>query len=82
MINTNVLLLQFSGVSPLINRPGRVAKSSTTTTDHMLTNTIKDSEAQSSIIKTDMRDNFPVFALTKTSLVQPNMKESLYKSRY
>ena len=81
MINTNVLLLQFSGVSPLINRPGRVAKPSTTT-DHVLTNTIKDSEVQSSIIKTDIRNNFAIFALTKTSLAQPNMKESLYKSRY
>ena len=44
----------------VINRPTRVAKSSATVTDHILTNTIIDSHIQSGIIKTDISDNFAV----------------------
>ena len=62
-------------VSSLINRPARVTKSSSTIIDHVLTNTIIDSEVQSGIIKTDISDQFAGFALMKTSLVQPNIKK-------
>ena len=45
----------------------------------MLTNTIIDSEVQSSIIKTDISDHFAVFALMRTSLVQTNLKKTFIK---
>ena len=45
----------------------------------MLTNTIIDSEVQSGIIKTDISDHFAVFALMRTSLVQPNLKKTFIK---
>ena len=45
----------------------------------MLTNTIIDSEVQSGIIKTDISDHFAVFALMKTSLIQPNIKKTFRK---
>ena len=45
----------------------------------MLTNTIIDSEVQSGIIKTDISDHFAVFALTRTSLVQPYIKKTFIK---
>ena len=45
----------------------------------MLTNTIIDSEVQSGIIKTDISDHFAVFALMRTSLVQPNIKKTFIK---
>ena len=82
-INTNVrdffnLIFQ-NGIFPLINRPTRVTKSSATIIDHVLTNTIIDSEVQSGIIKTDISDHFAVFALMKTSLVQPNNKKTIIK---
>ena len=82
-INTNVrdffnLIFQ-NGIFPLINRPTRVTKSSATIIDHVLTNTIIDSEVQSGIIKTDISDHFAVFALMRTSLVQPNLKKTFIK---
>ena len=45
----------------------------------MLANTIIDSEVQRGIIKTDKSDNFAVFALMKTSLVQSNIKKNFTK---
>ena len=82
-INTNVrdffnLIFQ-NGIFSLINRPTRVTKSSATIIDHVLTNTIIDSEVQSGIIKTDISDHFAVFALMRTSLVQPNLKKTFIK---
>ena len=70
-INTNIrdffnLVFQ-DGVFPLLNKPTRVTKSSTTIIDHVLTNTIIDSEVRSGIIKTNISDHFAVFALMKTS---------------
>ena len=78
-INTNVrdlfnLIFQ-NGIFPLINRATRVTKSSAAIIDHVLTNTIIDSEIQSGIIKTDISDHFAVFAFMKTNLVQPNIKK-------
>ena len=82
-INTNVrdffnLIFQ-NGTFLLINRPTRVTKSSATIIDHVLTNTIIDSGVQSGIIETDISDHFTVFALTRTSLVQPNLKKAFIK---
>ena len=45
----------------------------------MLTNTIKDSEVQSGIIKIDISDHFAVFALMETSLVGSNIKRTFVK---
>ena len=83
LINTNVrdffnLIFQNS-IFPLINRPPRVTKSSPAIIDHVLTNTIIDSEVQRGIIKTDISDHFAVFALMRTSLVQPNLKKTFIK---
>ena len=83
LINTNVCnffnLIFQNGIFLLINRPTRATKSSATIIDHVLTNTIIDSEVQSGIIKTDISDHFAVFALMRTSLVQPNIKETFIK---
>ena len=68
-----------NGVFPLVNRPTRVTKLSATIIDHVLTNTMKDSEVQSGIAKTDKSDHFPVFTLMKSSLVLPNIKETFMK---
>ena len=73
-INTNVRYffnwVFQNGVLPLINRSTRVTKSSATITDHVLTNTIIDSEVLSGIIKTEKNYHFAVFVLMKTGLVQ------------
>ena len=82
-INTNVreffYLIFQNGIFPLINRATRVTKSSATIIDHVLTNTMIDSEVQSGITKTDISDHFAVFALMRTSLVQPNIKKTFIK---
>ena len=79
LINTNVCdffnLIFQNGIFPLINRPTRITKSSATIIDHVLTNTIIESEVKSGIIKTNISDHFAVFALTRTSLVEPNIKK-------
>ena len=75
-INTtvcNFFLVFQNGFFSLINRPIGITKSSATIIDHMLTNTIIDSEGQSCIIKTDISDHFAVFALMKTSLILSNI---------
>ena len=77
-INTNVrdffnLIFQ-NGIFPLINRPTRVTKSSATIIDHVLTNTIIDSEVQSGIIKTDISDHFAVW--------YNQILKKLHKTRY
>ena len=81
-INTTVcnFFLAFqNGFFSLINRPTGITKSSATIIDHMLTNTIIDSEGQSCIIKTDISDHFAVFALMKTSLILSNIKKTFIK---
>ena len=47
--------------------------------DHVLTNTIIDSEVQSGIIKTNLSDHVAVFALMKTSLVNQILKKTFIK---
>ena len=68
-----------NGIFSVINRPTRVTKSSTTIIDHILTNTLIDSQIQSSIIKTDISDHFAVFSLLKTNLELKILKRSLLK---
>ena len=83
LLNTNVRdffnLIFHNGIFPLINRPPRVTKSSATIIDHVLPNTIIDSEAESGMIKIDISDHFAAFALIKTSLVQPNILKTFIK---
>ena len=85
-INTNVrdffnYVFQ-NDVFPLLNRPTGITRSSATIIDHVLTNTIIDSEVQNGIIKTNISDHFTLFALMKTSLVQSSIKKNLHKTRY
>ena len=65
-----------NGIFHVINRPTRV---SATIIDHILTNTLIDSDIQSGIIKTDISDHFAVFSLLKTNLEQTNIKKTIIK---
>ena len=65
-----------NGIFHVINRPTRV---SATIIDHILTNTLIDSDIQSGIIKTDISDHFAVFSLLKTNLELTNIKKTIIK---
>ena len=56
-----------NNVFTLINRPTRITISSAIIIDHVLANTIRNS---------DTSDQFAVFALMKTSLIQLNIKKN------
>ena len=55
-----------NGFLPLIQRPTRVTKTTTITTDHIITEKILENKMQSGIIKTDMSDHFPIFTILRT----------------
>ena len=64
--NTNKVVKNFfnlvfqNGFLPLIQRPTRVTRTSATTIDHILTNTVLENKIQPGIIKTDISDYFPM----------------------
>ena len=64
---------------PVIDRPSRVTKLSATVIDHILTNTIIDSNIQSGIIKTDVSGHFVIYSLIKTNLERTNIKKTIIK---
>ena len=64
-----------NGVFPVINRPARIKKTSETTTDHILTNTILELEFHSGIIKNDISDHFGIFCVLKTDLERKSNNE-------
>ena len=58
----NLTLQNFS--IPLINKPTRVTKASTTLIDHILTNDFLETASSMGIVKSDISDHFPIFLLT------------------
>jgi hypothetical protein len=70
-----------AGALPLINRPTRISKSSTTLIDNILTTDIYNNELQKGIIKTDISDHFPIF-LTINTVSSTNVKtKNIIKKR-
>ena len=67
---------------PLINRPTRVARKSSTCIDHILTNSFIDSEIEAGIFKNDMSDHFPVFCNVKTNVSTNSDKTIIYKRTF
>ena len=55
------------GAVPLINRPTRVTKSTTTLIDNILTNSYFESSLTKPIIKTAVSDHFPIFVVFNTN---------------
>ena len=52
-----------SGFLPLIQRAIRVTRTTATATDHIITNAILESTMHSVIIKANISDHFPIFAI-------------------
>ena len=52
-----------SGFLPLIQRATRVARATTTAIDHIITDAILESTMNSGIVKGNISDHFPIFAI-------------------
>ena len=64
------------GAIPVINRPTRIAKTSATLIDNIITNDITNNSLKKGIIKNDMSDHFPIFfSITLSKKINP--KESI-----
>ena len=68
-----------NGIFPIINRPTRVTKTSETVIDHILTNTILNSDVESGIIKCDISDHFAIFSTFKCTLEKHDSKQFITK---
>ena len=56
-----------SGFLPLIQRATRVTRTTATAIDHIITDAILESTMHSGIIKANMSDHSPIFAILKTA---------------
>ena len=64
---------------PTINKPAKVTKTTTTTTDidHVLTNYFVKNFLKTAIFKTDIYDHFPIYFLFPSHVIS-NLKETNY----
>ena len=69
---------------PLTNKPTRVTRHSTSTIDHIITNSVTGhNDFKSAIIKTDLSDHFPIVLAIKTNeTMQRPVVKSTYKRSY
>ena len=72
-VQSFVNLMFRCGMVPVINKPTRVTRYTTTAIDHMFTNSIINTEIKSAIIKTDISDHFPILFVAKVN-VDVNIK--------
>ena len=56
-----------SGFLPLTQRATRIMRTTATVIDHIITNAILESAMYSGIIKADIPDQFPIFAILELS---------------
>jgi len=66
---------------PIINKPTRIAKTSATLIDNILTNDISNNSLKKGIIRNDMSDHFPIFFSINTSKNKPLQENIKIKKR-
>ena len=66
---------------PIINRPTRVTRKSATCIDHILTNSLIDTEIESGIFKSEISDHFSIFCKIKTNISTTSDKTIIYKRK-
>ena len=85
--NTNKVVKNFfnlvfqNGFLPLIQRPTRVTRRSTTAIAYILTNRILQNKIQPGIMKTDISDRFPISTVLKTN-EHVSRKNKIYQKWY
>ena len=62
IVNNFLNALFKNSMFPVITRPPRVTRHSSTVIDHILTNAILTKSNSSGIVKTDISDHFPIFS--------------------
>ena len=71
------------GLIPTINKPVRVTRSTATTIDHIITNSVRNAEFKTHIVKTDISDHFPIFLIFKCVAENTEARaEFIYKPNY
>ena len=76
------LMFRF-GMIPTINKPTHVTRQTTSTIDHIMTNSIMHTGFKSEIIKTGISNHFPIFFYYKYITVKEDAKkEFVYKHRF
>ena len=64
-----------SGFLPLIQRATRVTRTTATAIDHIITDAILESTMHSGIIKANISDHFPIFAIITAATKIKNTKK-------
>ncbi|XP_065685038.1 uncharacterized protein LOC136097048 [Hydra vulgaris] len=70
-----------AGAVPLINRPTRITKTSTTLIDNIFTTDIYNRKLKKGIIKTDISDHFPIFLTIHTVSSNNPERQNIIKKR-
>ena len=67
------------GLIVFINKPTRIKRNTATAIDHIITNSAINAEFETSIIKTDISDHFPIFFIyLNVLLIVPRPGKKLY----
>ena len=56
-----------NGMTPTINKPTRVTRTTATAIDHILTNSFNDRNFKTAIFKSDVSDNFPICFIIRST---------------
>ena len=57
-----------NSIFPIITRPTRITRTSATSIDHILTNSILTNKIHSGILQTDISDHFPIFTFIEDEI--------------
>ena len=82
MVQHFVNLMFRHGFISTINKPTRVTRNTATAIDHNITNSVKNTEFKTVIIKTDISDHFPMFFLFTCVVNTEAREEFIYKRNY
>ena len=67
LVKKNFNLIFQSAFLPLIQRATRVTRATATAFDHIITNSMLESTMHSGIVKANISDHFPIFAILEDS---------------
>ena len=77
------VLVYFPWESPIVNKPTRVTWKTATAIDHIITDSVINTEFKTGIIKTDLFNHFPIFFIFKCVVDSTEAREKfIYKRNY
>ena len=66
------------GLAPVINKPTRITKRSATAIDHIITNTLVNTDLKTGIIKSDISDHFPIFLIANPEMDTNSLDSTIF----